>query len=102
MSNLRYREKNIQDIPSSIEELIPFLTKTHAEILQKGATQIRYCIGNERDCRDDNRGVLEISYYTEETAEEKAANERWKRSAEQREKEQYEKLRLKFEKDSKK
>lgn len=92
----RYREKILKTIPSTIEELIPFLTKTHADLLQEGARQIQYNLGTSIEYGEEY-GQLEISYYSEETKMEKAERERRVKERERREREQYEQLRKKFE-----
>ena len=93
----RYRKKEIEDIPSRIEELIPFLLKKHSEIEQAGGSQINWSLDNKYSYGDSSYGVIEISYYSEETQAEREADERASRLRELREKEQYEKLRSKFE-----
>ena len=93
----RFRTKEIGNIPSRIEDLIPFLLKTHSEIEQAGGSQINWSIENFYDCGDSSYGAIEISYYSEETQAERESDERAARLRELREKEQYEKLRSKFE-----
>lgn len=94
---LRYREEEVRDIPETIEELIPFLTQKHADLLQKGAINIQYSLNSSYEY-GDAYAYLEISYRSPKTEEEKKAEELNRKRLEMREKETYEKLRKKFEK----